>query len=121
MVRDMMVRDNDHRCQACAAVGPLWKGGTCFRGGTITKPRRAILMCVAPGCLRNFCSAACFNLNWWHVGSEFAPTRRELQGDIELSEDDDSSEGEENLPVLSESSCSDDDGESSDSDDVAGE
>lgn len=76
MVVDMMVRDNDHRCQVCTAVGPLWKGGTCFRGGPKTKPRRAILMCVAPGCLRNFCSAACFN--WWHVGGEFAPTRKEL-------------------------------------------
>ena len=43
----------------------------------------------------------------------------ELQADIELSEDDDSSEDEENLPVLlddGESSDSDD-GESSDSDD----
>ena len=85
MVLDMMARDNDHRCQVCTAVGPLWKGGTCFRGGTKTKPRRAILMCVAPGCLRNFCSAACFN--WWHVGSEFAPTRKELQGDIEFSDE----------------------------------
>lgn len=85
MVLDMMARDNDHRCQVCTAVGPLWKGGTCFRGGTKTKLRRAILMCVAPGCLRNFCSAACFN--WWHVGSEFAPTRKELQGDIEFSDE----------------------------------
>ena len=72
-------------------------------------------MCVEPGCLRNFCNAACFN--WWHVGSEFAPTGMELQGDIDLSEDDNSSEGKENLPVLSESSGSDDDGESSNSDD----
>ena len=120
---NMMARENDHRCQVCAAVGPLWKRGTRFRGGT-KKPRRAILMCGQPGCLRNFCSAACFN--WWHVGHEFAPTGMELQSD-ESSDSDDGGEGSEEddggesseggLPELLESSEEDDGGESSEEDD----
>ena len=59
---------NDHRCQVCAAVGPLWKRGTRYRFGAI-RPRRARPLCTAPGCLRNF---------WWHVGGEFVPTHKEL-------------------------------------------
>jgi len=35
---NMMARENDHRCQVCAAVGPLWKRGTRFRGGTKKTP-----------------------------------------------------------------------------------
>ena len=44
-------------------------------------------MCTEPNCLRNFCSAACFN--WWHVGGEFVPTHKELARLDEMSEDDD--------------------------------
>lgn len=86
---DLMARDVDHRCQVCYAVGPLWKGGTRYRFGTI-KPRRALLICTEKGCLRNFCSAACFN--WWHVGGEFVPTHKELD---EVSEDDDDDTSED--------------------------
>jgi hypothetical protein len=57
-----------HRCGVCMALGPVFgKNNDLFRGD-VQEPRRAKLICIHPGCVPNYCSAACFNK--WHRNQE---------------------------------------------------
>ena len=62
------VRQQDHRCQVCRAIGPIWHGK--YRGGS-AEPARVKIMCGCEQCPAGFCSMACFNK--WHYDNEMPP------------------------------------------------
>jgi hypothetical protein len=64
------VRQQDHRCQVCRAIGPIWHGK--YRGGSV-RPGRAKIMCGCEQCPAGFCSMACFNK--WHYDNEMPPIK----------------------------------------------